>query len=88
MSGKRAPIIIRMRFNKESGRIEELSVDDGSPLAPEAYHDDVARTIADRLELGAEIVDAFLADAAVHEVESSEEEANEAKLSETQSSEG
>lgn len=74
MSARRAPIIIRLRFNKESGQVEELSVDDGDALAPEAYHDDVARRIADRLELGAEIVDAFLADAALHEVEAAAEE--------------
>lgn len=73
MSPPRAPIVIRLRFNKESGQIEELSVDDRSPLAPEAYHDEIARTVAARLDPGATIVDAFLQEAALHELEDAEE---------------
>lgn len=58
MSEKRPRIRIRFRYNKDSGEIEELIIDDQAPAAPEAYHDGVARAIAGRLGRAPEIENA------------------------------
>jgi len=49
---------IRFRFNKETGEIEDLIVDDNTPNASEKFHDDVARLIAGQLGARALIRDA------------------------------
>ena len=54
MSGLR----IRFEFNKQTGEVEELLVDDGDRTAPEDYHDTIARQIADQLVPNARIRDA------------------------------
>ena len=45
----RKPINIRFRYNKESGEIEDLIVDDNSPNASESYHDKIADLVARQL---------------------------------------
>lgn len=40
---------LRFRFDKRTGRITELVVDDGDRTAPDSYHDQLARLIADQL---------------------------------------
>lgn len=57
---ERPKIKIRLKFNKVTGEIEELVVDDAARLAPEEYHDKVARMVAAHLEKHAGIVDAGL----------------------------
>jgi hypothetical protein len=54
----RKPVTIRFRFNKESGEIEDLIVDDNAPNASEPYHDRVAELIARQLGAKARIQDA------------------------------
>ena len=55
---ERKPITIRFRYNKESGEIEDLIVDDNSPNAPEDFHDQVAELIAQQLGSNAVIQEA------------------------------
>lgn len=55
---KKQPVTIRFRYNKESGEIEDLIVDDNTPNASEAFHDQVADLIARQLGANATIVDA------------------------------
>jgi hypothetical protein len=43
------PISIKFRFNKESGEIEDLIVDDNMPNASDSFHDQVAELIASQL---------------------------------------
>ena len=52
------PVRIRFRFNKESGEIEDLIVDDNTPNASESFHDQVAELIASQLGAKAVIRDA------------------------------
>ena len=54
----RKPINIRFRYNKESGEIEELIVDDNSPNASESFHDQIAEAIAQQLGANPVIFDA------------------------------
>ncbi|MCP4663353.1 MAG: hypothetical protein GY856_48795 [bacterium] len=48
-------IRIRFHYDKRSGKVREMTVDDGDRLAPEAEHDAIAQAIADQLLLGATI---------------------------------
>ncbi len=45
----RKPVNIRFRYNKVSGEIEDLIVDDNSPAAAESYHDRIADLVARQL---------------------------------------
>ena len=45
----RKPVNIRFRYNKESGEIEDLIVDDNSPGASESHHDRIADLVARQL---------------------------------------
>lgn len=51
-------VLIRFRYNKESGEIEDLIVDDNTPNASEAFHDQVAELVASQLGAKAVIQDA------------------------------
>ncbi len=57
-SSKKQPVTIRFRYNKESGEIEDLIIDDNTPNASEDFHDQVADLIARQLGANATIVDA------------------------------
>ena len=49
---------LKFRFDKKLGRVTELLVDDGDRTAPDDYHDQLARLIADQLMPTATIRDA------------------------------
>jgi hypothetical protein len=55
---ERKPITIRFRFNQDTGQVEEFLIDDGDRTASEAYHDKIARAIAEELFRRPQIVDA------------------------------
>jgi hypothetical protein len=55
---KRPAVRIRFRYNKETGQIEELIVDDQAPEKSEDYHDKVAHAVASLLARQPEIEDA------------------------------
>ncbi len=57
-AAKKQPVTIRFRYNKESGEIEDLIVDDNTPNASEDFHDQVADLIARQLGARATIEDA------------------------------
>ncbi|NPA25722.1 MAG: hypothetical protein GXO34_07850 [Deltaproteobacteria bacterium] len=57
-NSKRPPVRIRFRFNYETGRIEEFTIDDQAAGASEDYHDRVAAKIAELLARNPEIFDA------------------------------
>ncbi|MDM8515098.1 hypothetical protein QUF76_02775 [Desulfobacterales bacterium HSG16] len=58
MSAKRPRVRIKFKFNMDTGEIEEFIIDDNSPEASEAYHNEIARAIASRLGNRPEIEDA------------------------------
>jgi hypothetical protein len=60
MAEKRPPIKIRLKINKLTGEIEELIVDDQARMAPEEYHDQVARLVARALGKQADVLDTAL----------------------------
>lgn len=53
-----ARLNLTFRFDKKLGRVTEFLVDDGDRTAPEDYHDQLARLIADELLPTATIRDA------------------------------
>ena len=55
---EKKPVNIRFRYNKVSGEIEDLIVDDNAPNAPEEQHDQIADLIARQLGVNATIEDA------------------------------
>ncbi len=57
-TSKKQPVTIRFRYNKESGEIEDLIVDDNAPNASDDFHDKVAELIARQLGANATIEDA------------------------------
>lgn len=58
MSQQRPKVKIRFRFNYETGRIEDFTIDDQAAGASEEYHDLVAEKIASLLARDPEIFDA------------------------------
>jgi hypothetical protein len=58
------PTHVRLRFNKLTGEVEELLVDDLDRTLPEAEHERRALDIGRRLDVGAELVEVARAAAA------------------------
>jgi hypothetical protein len=57
-TSKKKPVTIRFRYNKQTGEVEDLIVDDNAPNAPEEQHDRIAALIASQLGARATIEDA------------------------------
>ncbi len=58
MSEKRPRVRIRFKYNQETGKIEDLIIDDNAPTAGDAYHDEIAALIAGYLGRNPDISDA------------------------------
>ncbi len=59
MAGSKRPSVkIRFRYNVDSGKIEQLIVDDQAPDRSERYHDQVAGAVAGYLGRRPQIEDA------------------------------
>jgi hypothetical protein len=58
MDKHRPRVRIQLKYNVDTGEIEEFIVDDNARAASEAYHDKVARAVAGRLGRRPDIDDA------------------------------
>lgn len=55
---QRPPVRIRLKYNSDTGEVEELLIDDGAPDCSEEYHDRVADAVARLLSRNPEVEDA------------------------------